>query len=276
MARQRGGSSQLEAPPAADGPAQEQPPAPAVRALPTMPTVKTTAAGRLEDKTVLVYGPPGIGKSTLASEFAGGSMFFFDCAGELSDLEVFRGPVLDWRSFREWAAAYVKAQGGKEPQYGGCVIDTADRWSQMCSAQIRQRHGILHESDLDWGKGWDLLKTELTGALSKLMVTPGGVVLISHSKEVEIKRRRQEPYNRSVPTLSGGTREAIVNAADLVLFVDWAEDGENRAIYTKPDQMFEAKERGQMPRLPKEIEWPVGRSGWDVLKEAWDNGALGQ
>lgn len=237
-----------------------------------MPTAKTVAAGTLEEKTVLVYGAPGIGKSTLASEFAGGSMFFFDCAGELGDLEVFHGPVLDWRNFREWAASYVKAQAKKTPQFGGCVIDTADRWAQMCSAAIRTKHGILHESDLDWGKGWDLLKTELTGALSKLMVTPGGVILISHSKEVEIKRRRQEPYNRSVPTLSGGTREAIVNAADLVLFVDWAEGGESRVIYTKPDQMFEAKERGQKPRLPKEIEWPVGRSGWDVLKEAWDAG----
>lgn len=238
------------------------------RALPTLPTEKTVAAGTLEEKTVLLYGPAGIGKSTLASQWGGGSFFFFDCAGELGDLEVYRGAVTGWTSFREWGAAYVTGQASG--QFGGCVIDTADALGMMASDSIRSKHGILHESDLEWGKGWDQLKRTFITALAKLQVTKGGVVLVSHSKEIEIKTR-SEVYNRQVPTLTGGVREACVNTADLVLLLDWDDNGDNRVIHTKPGKYHEAKERGQQPRLPAEIVWPTGTNGWDVLKAAWDS-----
>ncbi len=96
-------------------------------------------------------------------------------------------------------------------------------------------------------------------------------MLISHAKEVEIKARNQV-YNRYVPTLTGGARDACVNSADLVLFIDYDESGDSRVIYTKPGKFHEAKERGQHPRLPAEIPWPAGESGWEILKAAWEAG----
>ena len=83
---------------------------------------------------------------------------------------------------------------------------------------------------------------------------------------VEVKTRTAK-YDRQVVTLTGGVREAAVNMADLVLHVAWAEDGESRVIHTKPSPYWEAKERGQNPRLPAEIPWPVGQSGYEVLRD---------
>lgn len=240
----------------------------APKGLPVLPDTKTSAQGVLEEKTVLLYGPAGIGKSTLASEWAGGDMFFFDCAGELSDLEVYRGAVLDWTNFREWAASYTAEMVKPDSRFQGCVIDTADMLGTFCAAWVRGRLGIAHESDAEWGKGWTLVRETFAAAVAKLAAMPGGVILVSHSKEIEVKARNQV-YDRSVPTLTGGARDACVNMADLVLFVDWDEQGENRVIYTKPDKFHEAKERGMSPRLPAAIPWPVGMSGYDVLKAAW-------
>lgn len=255
--------------------APSSPPA-ARRQLPALPTAKTKTSGVLEEKTVLLYGEAGIGKSTLASEWAGGGNLFFDTAGELTDLEVYRVPVTDWRNFREWCASYKEAQEGKERQYAGCVIDTADILGTFCAQSIRAKLKIAHESDADWGKGWTMVREEFTSHLAKLQALPGGVILISHStdKKIEKKTRsRDESYVRHVPTLTGGARDACVNAADLVLFVDYDEDGEDRVIYTKPSKFYEAKERGMTPRLPEVIKWPYGASGWQIIKEAWENGA---
>lgn len=250
-------------------PTTPAPEPPAARVLPSLPTEKTTSAGVLEDKMILLYGPAGIGKSTLSSEFAGGNMFFFDTAGELSDLEVYRGPVTSWVNFKEWAASVKADLESADPRFRGSVIDTADMLGTFCAQFIRAKLGIAHESDADWGKGWSMVREEFGSAIAKLAAMPGGVILVSHSKVEEVKKPNRV-INVYSPTLTGGVRDACINMADLVLFVDWANEEEgDRVIYTKPSQYHVAKERGKTTRLPAEIAWPVGESGWDVLRRAW-------
>jgi len=244
-------------------------PRPAV-GLPELPKVKESQAEALERRTVLLYGPAGIGKSTMASEWAGGTFLFLDTAGELRDLEVYRMPVTDWTNFRAACASYA----GQKHEFGGVVIDTADMLGIYCAQWTRDKLGVVHQSDAEWGKGWDLLKETFISHLAKLAALPGGLILVSHSRDIEIKTRT-EAYNKAVPTLTGGVRDACVNMADLVLFVDYDDSG-GRVIKTKPGKYHDAKERGRTPRLPEEIAWPVGASGWDVLREAWGEKSPGK
>lgn len=221
----------------------------------------------LEQKSILIYGPSGIGKSTLASQF--NNFFFFNTAGELNELNVIQARIPDWQEFRRYSWAISESSD----TYNGVVIDTGDKLTEYCSDAVRKRLGIMHEADAEWGKGWDAFKRELSTNLAKLASIPNlGLIIISHSKDQEVKTRGAV-WNKTVPTLAGGAASVIVDMVDLVLFVDWAEDEEEgRVIKTKPARYHIAKERGLHPRLPAEIPWPIDQDGYDVLKEAWDKG----
>jgi hypothetical protein len=231
-----------------------------VKAKRQLPTTKRVPTGKLEGRTIVIYGPPKVGKSTLASEM--GNVFFLDTEGGLTDLEVFSEPVSDWQIFLEWCAAIAS-----EPdRYDAVCIDTFDMLALYCTNYTNNKLGIAHESDADWGKGWKMANQEFTRALAKLASLPElGLILIGHSKDVEIKTRNAT-YNKSVPSLSGQLKDTVINMADLILFCDFEDDeeGERRIIRTKPSRYWDAGERGKVPRLPDTL--PLN---YQVLRASW-------
>lgn len=246
------------------------PPASGAKTPPPLPDKKTATSATLESKIVVIHGPAGIGKTTLASQWAGGDVFFFNCAGELGDLEVYQQAITSWTDFRNYAWA-VSSNPGK---YTAAAIDTADVLGRYCSEAIRKQLGIVHESDLDWGKGWSSLRDAWQINMAKLAAIPNfGLLFVTHSDEKEVKTRNSK-YDRWTIRGVKAIRETMTDMADLVLFVDYSsdDDSEKRVIKTKPSRYWDAKERGERPRLPAEIEWPLGTNGWELLKGLWEAG----
>jgi hypothetical protein len=232
-----------------------------------LPTSKTGTERALETSTIVLHGPPGIGKSTLASQFP--DFLFFDCAGELGGLSVYPMPVGDWDEFRLACVALKEDQDqGDKRRFKGAVVDTADALATYVRSASNAKLGIAHESKAEWGAGWDAVKTTFVPRMAALSAIPEfGVIWITHSKTVEIKSR-SSAIDKWVPDLPGVIGGPLIKNADLVLFVDW-NDEEERVIYSKPSAYHEAKERGQVPLLPEQIVWPLGTDGYQALKSAW-------
>ncbi len=210
-----------------------------------LPTQKTPVKNDLASQTILIYGQPGIGKSTIASKF-NNALFLATEAG-LNNLEVYQYPIRTWEDF---LAACKEIAAGKH-EFKTIVIDTIDNLHKACREYVAKKNGFAHESDMPFSKGWDLVKSEFLRALTKLSLLPYGLVMISHAEYSEIKTRTAT-INKAVPTLQKNARNIILGMCDIILYCEnvLTEDGEKRIIRSSPAENWEGKDRtGRLPAV---------------------------
>lgn len=187
---------------------------------------------------MLIYGHWKIGKSTFCSQMD--NPLFLATEPGLEALEVYQLAVPDWNTFLAACGEIAKGNHG----YKTIVIDTVDNLWKSCSEHIRHQAGIQHESDLDYGKGWTLVKDEFFRALRKLALLPYGLVMTSHVDIVEIKKP-SSITNKAVPTIPNSARTMILGWVDMILYCESVstKDGEVRVIHTQPSPEWEAGDR---------------------------------
>jgi len=214
-----------------------------------LPTKKTPASFNLQDEVILIYGPPKIGKSSFCAE-AEDALFLATEAG-LSHLDVFQIPITSWIEMVEALAMIAKG----EHTFKTIVMDTVDNAYKMCSTYICEKHGVKHESDLTYGKGWALVNGEFQRVLNKLSLLPNGLFLVSHSQEKTLKDRTGE-YIHTRPSLPDSARKILLGMCDLILYFNVYEQIKDekiiyhRVIYTKEDKHWEAGDRtGKLPEI---------------------------
>ena len=221
-----------------------------------LPTERTKPTTDLSANTLLVYGPPKVGKSTFASRFPGA--LFFECEPGLNQLEVYKIPTYTWPDFL--SACKLVAAGGHP--FKTIVIDTCDNAFKFCSDHICAQNNIQYEGDLDHGKGWAFVKNEWHRVLTRLASLPLGLVLISHAQDKTVKTRTDE-YVKTQPSLPDRARGVVLGLVDMILYCDTVtrkgRDGQlvvDRVIRTKPNPAYEAGDRtGRLPEmLPLDFE----------------------
>lgn len=220
-----------------------------------LPKEKTPKKAGPDNLTILIYGPTKIGKSTLCSN-APGALFLATEAG-LNHLEVFQVAITSWEVMLE---ALAEISAGQH-NYKTIIIDTIDNAYKMCTKYICDKAGIVHESDLDWGKGWSLVSNEFQRVLTKLSLLPYGLIMVSHSEGRE-QDAKTGKYIKQIPTLPKGARQFVLSMVDLVLYCETRKSNngdeatEERILRTKPCREYEAGDRtGKLPEtLPLSYE----------------------
>ena len=218
-------------------------------------------------KTV-IYGPEGIGKSTLAARFP--RPVFIDTEGSTRHMDVSRmEKPSSWTMLQE-QVRYIRDTPGL---CGTLVIDTADWAEQLCIRSICASKEIGGIEDLGYGRGYVYLAEEfgkLLNLLEEVVERGVHVVLTAHA----MMRKFEQPdemgaYDRWELKLQKKTAPLVKEWSDLLLFANYktiavATDekgkkfkaqGGRRVLYTAHHPCWDAKNRLGLPEeLPLDFD----------------------
>jgi len=234
--------------------------------------MELTSGLRQEPQRIVIYGPEGIGKSTLASKLP--DPVFIDVEGSTSDLDVVRTPVpTSWRALVDMVAEFARDHHGRQ----SLVIDTADWAEKLCISHVCAANNLtaLGGQD-DFGRSYNLLETEwrrLLDSLSRVVASGMHVCLTAHAGVRAAKQPDVDSaYDRWELKMERKTAAATKEWARTILFLNYKTyavelDGDkkkkrgtggHRVIYASHTPAFDAKNRAGLPdemRLDyKEIE----------------------
>lgn len=215
-------------------------------------------------KKVVLYGPEGIGKSSLAAQFP--NPIFMDTEGSTTEMDVQRlAKPTSWEMVRQ-QVNWVKQQSGR---FGTLVMDTVDWAEMLCAESVCAQYGKKGIEDFGYGNGYVYAKEEFGRFLNLLSdVIEAGihVVLVAHSQIIKFEQPDEMgAYDRYQLKLgkktSSQTAPLVKEWADMVLFINYktfsvATDdkgrkhkgqGGARTVYATHHPAWDAKNRHGLP-----------------------------
>ncbi|HFI0700785.1 TPA: ATP-binding protein [Streptococcus suis] len=233
--------------------------------------MQITKGKRARAQRVVIYGPEGIGKSSLAAQFP--NPLFIDTEGSTDNMDVTRADKpTSWTMLMNHIA-FVKAN---PTICQTLVIDTID-WAEALALQyICAQHGKSGIEDFGWGAGYTYLIEEIGRLLDRLqeLVELGiNVVLTAHAQVKKFTKPDElGGYDRYELKLSNKKTETNVSAkvkewADMVLFLNYKTfivtddktkkqkaQGGQRVMQTTHSPSWDAKNRHNLPEeLPMDF-----------------------
>lgn len=207
---------------------------------------------------VILYGPEGIGKTTLAACFPG--VVFIDTEGSTKSFDVARLPApTSW----EMLVAEVQEVLNHADEVGTLCIDTADWAEKLCRQTVCQKGGKTGIEDFGYGKGYVYMAEEfgrLLDACSQLTDQGVNVVFTAHAQQRKVELPDQmDTYDKYELKCSKQVSPLLKEWADMVLFCNFktfvvqneggrgkAQGGE-RKMYAAHRPAFDAKNRFGLP-----------------------------
>lgn len=172
--------------------------------------------------TVLIYGVPGCGKSTLAALAPGAVVV--DLEDGVSRIDGVKTPLVkDWETFRQVMADLVK-----DPEFSTIVIDTLPALEEILIKKIMVENGKDPTkgslADFPYGTGFEALKAKWTHFISitnAINNAGKNVLCVAHEQVEEVKNPSGENFDRYTINCHKKSVPLIVSRMDGVLYAHY-------------------------------------------------------
>lgn len=211
----------------------------------SLPTERKKVFVEFDQFSTLIYGRPGIGKTTFLTSYAGCLLFSCERVSRgiaAYDFNAEDGGVYSWDIFLR-GVQLLEDNPGNFKTIG---IDTLEALYDLCFVYVCAKRGIPHPSEeKGWGGAWDAITTEFTRGLSRIEATGRNIVYTAHSQDNTIKPAIGEPFNRIVPKLKKAPLSYVQAKTDNILYADYVRDIHDkktrRVIICSGDELIDAK-----------------------------------
>lgn len=192
---------------------------------------------------MLVYGQPGIGKSTMALSAPNPVLFDFD--GGVQRVNVaFQCPTLQVKNWEEALQALEELKSGEVP-CSTIIIDTAGKMLDFMSDFIMRNDSKMRMRDGSLSlKGYGARKVMFVNFLREVAMMGKNIVFVAHERE------DKDGETKIVrPEIGGSSAGDLMKELDLVGYVQAV--GSDRTVYWTPQEKFYAKNTCNLPAWQK-------------------------
>lgn len=257
-----------------------------------LPTVKKTIAPvrkntldiRHSEGKVSIYktawciiGPPGVGKTTLASGFDG-ALHLVTSEKEVGRLNVPYLLIDSWETLLSITDELLNNRQ-QYSQYKFLAVDFVDAVWTMCAIATCEKLGVAHYTDAQWGKGSDTLDNYFKKWVTKLIASDYGVIFISHVNQKDVITPGGT-ISKTVCTLPSRARLVLFPLINVIGCMEYKtvkvpiEGGKialqrQRVMIFEATEYVEAKDRdGVLPREIPLVKDPQGN--FRMFREYYD------
>lgn len=174
---------------------------------------KSTPITDYKKLNVLIFGSPGVGKTTLATSLdIGGSAYVFDLEGGTKCLSTYSSQIRSFEDYKEgveWAC--------KQKDHQHIVIDVIDDLYKLCEDYVCRINKVPNISALPYGSGYTAMNNFLFGSFQKMNDAGLGITFISHEGTKELTSDTNK-WTAVSTSLSEKFETKITGKCDLVLF----------------------------------------------------------
>lgn len=225
--------------------------------------IEATTSQTITGLLALLYGDNGTGKTSFARDFHGPEGRSLILATDAN-----------WRSLKnrpnvvelpDWATLVRAVETVDFTPFDTVALDTVTFAIDACQAFVCSQLGITHPSDLEFGKGWNAVRVELSKVLEKLESKCRNVLYLAHEKVFDFQSpgMKRTKVTAMMPDSAGNRVRGVVALTGRIEIAD--KTGE-RLLAVTPSLSRHAKIGEDLQSIIGNGPFPLdGRKFWDQV-----------